>query len=85
MKIIILFLLSCFYIFPQENINNFKKYNQNYRVIAPHIPEKLSFCEEKVPIENQDILERFDREILVNTYYHSKAILILKDQINTFQ
>ena len=78
MKIIILVLFSCFYVFSQENSNNFKKYNQNYHVIAPFIPEKLFFCDEKVPIENQDILERFDKEILVNTYYHSKAILILK-------
>ena len=78
MKIILLVLFSCFYVFSQENNNNFKKYNQNYHVIAPFIPEKLFFCDEKVPIENQDILERFDKEILVNTYYHSKAILILK-------
>ena len=78
MKIIILVLFSCFYVFPQENNNNFKKNNQNYHVVAPFIPEKLFFCDEKVPIENQDILERFDKEILVNTYYHSKAILILK-------
>lgn len=78
MKIILLVLFSCFYVFSQENSNNFKKYNQNYHVVAPFIPEKLFFCDEKVPIENQDILERFDKEILVNTYYHSKAILILK-------
>ena len=78
MKIILLVLFSCFYVFSQENNNNFKKYNQNYHVVAPFIPEKLFFCDEKVPIENQDILERFDKEILVNTYYHSKAILILK-------
>ena len=79
MKIILLVLFSCFFVFSQENSNNFKKYNnQNYHVVAPFIPEKLFFCDEKVPIENQDILERFDKEILVNTYYHSKAILILK-------
>ena len=82
MKIIILVLFSCFYVFPQENNNNFKKNNQNYHVVAPFIPEKLFFCDEKVPIENQDILERFDKEILVNTYYHSKAILILKRWAN---
>ena len=78
MKIILLVLFSCFFVFSQENSSNFKKYNQNYHVVAPFIPEKLFFCDEKVPIENQDILERFDKEILVNTYYHSKAILILK-------
>ena len=53
-------------------------FGKSYRVKAPFIPTDLYFSNEKVPIGNQDILERFDKEILVNTYYHSKAILILK-------
>ena len=73
--IIILFL---FFNSLSQELTNTDFYSENYQVKSPHIPQNLLFCNEKVPIKNQDILERFDKEILVNTYYHSKAILILK-------
>ena len=80
MKLLVIFIFSFFYSFSQE-LKNQKENNYylgSYQVKSPHIPEELFFCNEKVPIKNQDILERFDREIIVNTYFHSKAILILK-------
>lgn len=80
MKYIFLFLIISIKVLSQDisgaETNMF--FEKHYRVKAPFIPSNLYFVNERVPIENQDILERFDKEILVNTYYHSKAILILK-------
>jgi membrane-bound lytic murein transglycosylase D len=45
---------------------------------APTIPEKLEFAGETVPIGNFDVWESFDRELLVNTYWHSQTILFIK-------
>jgi len=38
----------------------------------------LNFAGEPVPIENPDIYERMDRELLVNTYWQSNALLLIK-------
>jgi len=79
MRIIIIIFFSFFCSFSQETKTDKINYNSEYyKVKPPNIPKELFFCNERVPIKNQDILERFDKEILVNTYYHSKAMLILK-------
>jgi len=49
-----------------------------YQVQDVKIPSTFSFCGEKVPLHDQDVLERFDRELHVNTYWHSSSILMLK-------
>jgi len=74
-----IFILFFFVCESQENNKNYINFKtENYKVHSPYIPNNLDFCNEKVPIEYQDILERFDKEIIVNTYFHSKGILILK-------
>lgn len=54
------------------------KFNDNYRIYSLNIPEGLSFCGEKVPVEDRDVLERLDRELLVNTYWQSNSMLYHK-------
>jgi hypothetical protein len=39
---------------------------------------------ERVPVENFDVLERFERELLVNVYRHSATIMILKRSTRHF-
>jgi hypothetical protein len=51
---------------------------QGYRIISPEVPDELDFCGERVPLENFEVYERIDREIVVNTYFHSSTILSLK-------
>jgi len=46
-----------------------KKLINDYNVYALQVPENLSFAGERMPLENPDILERMDRELLVNTYW----------------
>lgn len=49
-----------------------------YQVFPVPIPSDLSFAEEKVPLDKFGIKERLDRELLVNTYWQSNTMLILK-------
>lgn len=49
-----------------------------YQIKQPYIPEKPEFAGEYVPIEFQDVKESLDREFLVNTYWHSNTILLMK-------
>jgi hypothetical protein len=42
------------------------------------IPDALIFAGERVPLENFDTRESLDREMLVNTYWHSRTLLVLK-------
>jgi hypothetical protein len=41
-------------------------------------PAKIDFADEEVPLNIADVKERFDRELIVNTNYHSYTILALK-------
>ena len=55
-----------------------KVVGEHYTIYALPMPENLNFAGEAVPIENPDIYERMDRELLVNTYWQSNALLLLK-------
>jgi len=57
---------------------NPEKVVRDYNVYALPIPKNLNFAGEKVPIENPDIKERMDRELLVNTYWQSNGLLLIK-------
>jgi len=49
-----------------------------YKITAIEIPEDLNFAGEKVPFDDPEIMERVDREFLVNTYWQSNAVLLMK-------
>lgn len=51
---------------------------QDYKIISPKIPNNITIFGEGVPLENFEVYERVDREILVNTYWHSATILAIK-------
>ena len=44
----------------------------------PPIPADLTFAGQKVPMDDPDIRERLERELLSNTFYHSKTLQVLK-------
>jgi len=60
------------------NENPGSKFPQEYKIISPKIPDSISIFSEQVPLENFEVYERVDRELLVNTYWHSSTILALK-------
>lgn len=51
---------------------------RDYNIYALPMPEGLNFAGEKVPLEDPDVYERMDRELLVNTYWQSNALLLMK-------
>ena len=55
-----------------------KSVADSYRIEALPMPENLDFAGESVPLEDPDAYERMDRELLVNTYWQSNALLLMK-------
>jgi len=50
----------------------------SYEIKALKMPSSMSFAGENVPLNIQDVYERMDRELLVNTYWQSNALLYFK-------
>ncbi|RED46004.1 transglycosylase-like protein with SLT domain [Seonamhaeicola aphaedonensis] len=55
-----------------------RKLINDYNVYALQVPNDLDFAGEPMPLGNPDILERMDRELLVNTYWQSNGLLMFK-------
>lgn len=55
-----------------------KSVDPAYQISAIAIPEDLNFAGESVPQEDPEVMERIDREFLVNTYWQSNALLLMK-------
>ncbi len=53
-------------------------FHSQYRIYALMHPETLSFSGEPVPADQYPVRESFDRELLVNTYWQSSTLLLLK-------
>lgn len=63
---------------PPTDENLKSKLVNDYNVYALPLPATIDFAGEGVPLENPDIKERLDRELLVNTYWQSNALLLFK-------
>ncbi|MBE7638983.1 MULTISPECIES: lytic transglycosylase domain-containing protein [Salegentibacter] len=69
---------------PNSKIQEYVKTNANdrpvkdYNIYALPMPENINFAGEEVPLDDPDIYERMDRELLVNTYWQSNALLLIK-------
>lgn len=62
-----------------ESISIFKTLKEKYTIFA--IPKPITsiyFANERVPLENPDIWERYDKELLKNTYWQSNTLLLYK-------
>jgi len=53
-------------------------FHNNYKIFALSLPEKIDFAGEMVPLNLIDVKEKMDRELLVNTYWQSQTLLLLK-------
>jgi hypothetical protein len=57
---------------PQKNTSD------TYKIKALKLSPDLNLAGERVPLEKPDIRARMDRELLVNTYWQSNGLLLLK-------
>ena len=74
----LVFLLS-FKEFDLEKLTAFNSHGEEtYKVYALKLPASIKFSEEIVPLDQPDIRERLDKELLVNTYWQSNMMLLLK-------
>jgi membrane-bound lytic murein transglycosylase D len=52
--------------------------HKTYKIKSLKLPSELDLAGERVPLEINDVKERMERELLVNTYWQSNGILLLK-------
>ena len=50
----------------------------NYKIYSIPIPDSLTFSGETVDLNENDLIQRFDKEILVNTYWQSNTLQLIK-------
>lgn len=48
------------------------------KILAVTVPGEVFYCNERVQTEFDDVKERLDRELLVNSYWHSNSIQLFK-------
>src|ERR1043165_2971947 len=48
------------------------------KIYAVKIPEHIDFAGEEVPLSDEDVKQHLDRELLVNAYWHSQTLYIMK-------
>jgi hypothetical protein len=77
--------ISCFTLLTFFSYNKLSKsafidygFDSNYKVQAVNIPQQVSFAGELVSLEEVDLIERMDKELLVNTYWQSNTLLMIK-------
>jgi len=73
--LLIVFLISSS---DNDRIQRQKEFNDQYGIYALDLPENPTFAGEAIPVHEADVAERFDRELLVNTYWQSQTLLLLK-------
>lgn len=74
----LLYLIFVFGLFSQcTTVNSASPTQANIQVI-PVQPHSISFAGESAPLDKHYVLERLDRELLVNTFWHSNSILVFK-------
>ena len=72
------YFFIAFGLFSQCTKVNSKLPTQTNTQIIPVWPQSISFAGEVVPLDKHYVLERLDRELLVNNFWHSNSILVLK-------
>ncbi len=53
-------------------------FNRDYNIYSLELPDTLTFAGEQVPVGYFDVREDLDRELLVNTYWQSHTLLLIK-------
>jgi len=53
-------------------------FTQTYKIFSVPLPDTMSFAGEKVPMNHFGIKENLEQEMLVNTYWQSQTLLMMK-------
>ncbi|MEJ2005028.1 MAG: lytic transglycosylase domain-containing protein [Cyclobacteriaceae bacterium] len=70
---------------PQKKIGFYKvdnppagEYAGYLNAVSLDLPKSMTFAGENVPLDIPDVRERLDRELHINTYWHSSTIFLIK-------
>lgn len=74
----IIFLNICCNCSAEKQTNNTYENETNNGYWAPQIPQIITFCGESIDLNNYYLRERFDRELLSFSYWHSQVFLMIK-------
>lgn len=82
LSLIAIIMVSSMLIFSVETeistVNDEINTSETYKIKALKLPKNLNFAGEIVPVKDPDIKERMDRELLVNTYWQSNTLILIK-------
>lgn len=75
------------FFFTRDNVSSFPQSAQAeevreiemVKVYPVKLPKYVEFCNEAAPMSDRDVQERLDRELLINTYWQSQTLLMLKE------
>ncbi|MBU3012016.1 lytic transglycosylase domain-containing protein [Polaribacter vadi] len=62
----------------KEEIDPIVSTHKYYKIKSLKLPNNLNLAGERVPLEIPDVRERMERELLVNTYWQSNGLLLIK-------
>jgi hypothetical protein len=78
-RIVLLFLLCLALWIPDTSIYGQTDVNRTSApVVLYDLPQDLSLCGERVPLEKQDVWESLDQALISSVYYQSQVILWIK-------
>jgi hypothetical protein len=63
---------------PEDSLSKNNPLSANFMASGISLPDKIEFAGERIPLEYFDIKEALEREMLINSYWHSQTILLLK-------
>jgi len=89
--VLVAFLLGQFFIFSKINSRSdptdsqyYEAGKRFYKIFSIKTPESLTFAGEEVPLDKFYVREGLDRELLVNSYWQSNSMLLLKRSFRYF-
>lgn len=52
--------------------------DNRFPAMSLDVPDKIDFAGEAVPVKIPDVYERLDKELQINTYFHSNTLFLIK-------
>lgn len=85
--LVVMVSLICIYSAARHKSDD-KEYTQafinHYRIFSLPLPAKVAFCGEEVPLDLFYVREALERELLVNVYWNSNLLMLLKRSCRWF-
>ncbi|MFY0626509.1 MAG: lytic transglycosylase domain-containing protein [Reichenbachiella sp.] len=61
-----------------RNVTLLPEKQNNGKITGYKAPGSISFAGEEVPLHRADVLEKLEREVMVNAFWHSNSVILIK-------